>query len=50
LRTDGKPAALEPLQPLSRRMRVAGAILFGVPGFFTPRVLLPDLAPAGSPA
>jgi NTE family protein len=44
-----EPAALEPFQPLSRRMHVAGAILFGVPGFFAPRVLLPDLAPAGSP-
>jgi NTE family protein len=45
---DVMPAAMEPFQPFVARMHVANAIAFGIPGFFTPRVPPPFLAPPGS--
>ena len=47
---DGVPAAFEPFQPFIARMYVANAMAFGIPGFFTPRIPPPFLAPAGTEA
>jgi len=41
-------AWLEPLRPMLGRMSIATVATFGIPGFFKPRDLLPDLAPSGS--
>ena len=44
------PSALDPMRPAFNRLSAAGAATFGVPGFFSPRVPPPFLAPEGSPA
>jgi NTE family protein len=42
------PAALEPVRPALNRFSAAGAATFGVPGFFSPRLPPPYLAPDGT--
>ncbi|QBR01755.1 patatin-like phospholipase family protein [Paraburkholderia pallida] len=42
-------SSLDTMRPLFNLYSAASAISFGVPGFFTPRMLSPLLAPEGSP-
>ena len=43
------PAWLEPLRPMMGRLNFATVATWGIPGFFKPRSLPPDLATSGSP-
>jgi NTE family protein len=43
------PAFLEPLRPMLGRLNFATVAAWGIPGFFKPRTVLPDLAQSGSP-
>ena len=43
------PAWLESMRPMLGRMSIATVATFGIPGFFKPRGLFPDLAQSGSP-
>lgn len=42
------PSSLDLMRPLVNRASAASAAVFGVPGFFTPRMPPPQLAPKGS--
>ncbi len=46
---DELPAWLEPLRPLMGKLNFATVATWGIPGFFKPRAIPPDLAAAGSP-
>jgi NTE family protein len=43
------PAFLEPLRPMLGRLNFATVATWGIPGFFQPRSVPPDLATSGSP-
>jgi NTE family protein len=43
------PAWLEPMRPILGRLNFAHVATWGIPGFFKPHSLLPDLAVSGSP-
>jgi NTE family protein len=43
------PAWLEPIRPRLGRLNFVTVAAWGIPGFFKPRPLLPDLATSGSP-
>jgi NTE family protein len=43
------PTGFEQMRPLMNRLSTASAFAFGVPAFFTPRLVPPFLAPDGSP-
>jgi NTE family protein len=43
------PAFLESMRPMFGRMSIASVATFGIPGFFSPRTLPPQLASGGSP-
>ncbi len=43
------PSFLEFLRPMMGRMSIASIATFGIPGFFSPRSILPHLAQSGSP-
>jgi NTE family protein len=43
------PAWLEPMRPMLGRLNFATVATWGIPGFFRPRSLPPDLATSGSP-
>jgi NTE family protein len=43
------PAWLEPMRPMLGRLNFATVAAWGIPGFFKPRSILPDLATSGSP-
>jgi NTE family protein len=43
------PAWLETMRPMLGRMSIATVATFGIPGFFTPRPLPPQLAGSGTP-
>ncbi len=42
------PAAMDFARPMMNRMAAAGAMFFGIPGFFTPRMPPPQFAPEGT--
>jgi len=42
------PSGMDFLRPLMNRMSAASAAAFGIPGFFSPRPVLPYFAPEGS--
>jgi len=42
------PAAMDPMRPMLDQMSTASAFVFGVPGFFSPRMVPPFLALDGS--
>jgi len=42
------PALLDPLRPMLDHLSAASVAMFGIPGFFTPRVPPPFFAPSGS--
>lgn len=42
------PAGFDMMRPLMNQFSTASAMMFGVPGFFTPRAMPPFLAPDGS--
>lgn len=42
------PSSLEELRPALSRMTFAATAMFGISGFFTPRIMPPWMAPAGS--
>jgi NTE family protein len=42
------PASIDSMRPLFDQVSTASALVFGVPGFFTPRMVPPFLAPDGS--
>jgi len=42
------PDAMDFARPMMNRMAAASAMFFGIPGFFTPRVPPPQLAPEGT--
>jgi NTE family protein len=42
------PASIDSMRPLLDQVSTASALVFGVPGFFTPRMVPPFLAPDGS--
>jgi NTE family protein len=44
------PAWLEPMRPMLGKLNFATVATWGIPGFFKPRSLPPDLATSGSPA
>jgi NTE family protein len=43
------PAWLEPMRPMMGRLNFATVATWGIPGFFKPRSMHPDLAQSGSP-
>jgi NTE family protein len=43
------PAWFEPMRPILSRLNFATVASWGIPGFFKPRALPPDLATSGSP-
>jgi NTE family protein len=43
------PAWLEPMRPMLSRVNFATVATWGIPGFFKPRSIPPDLATSGSP-
>jgi NTE family protein len=43
------PAFLEPMRPMLSRVNFATVATWGIPGFFKPRSIPPDLATSGSP-
>jgi NTE family protein len=43
------PSFLEFLRPMMGRMSIASIATFGIPGFFSPRSIVPHLAQSGSP-
>jgi NTE family protein len=43
------PAWLDPMRPMVDHLSAASVAMFGIPGFFTPRVPPPFFAPSGSP-
>jgi NTE family protein len=43
------PAWLEPMRPMFSRVNFATVAAWGIPGFFKPRAIPPDLATSGSP-
>jgi NTE family protein len=43
------PAWMEPLRPMLGRINFATVATWGIPGFFKPRTVPPNLAPSGSP-
>jgi NTE family protein len=43
------PAWLEPMRPMLGKLNFATVASWGIPGFFKPRALPPDLATSGSP-
>jgi NTE family protein len=42
------PAAMDFARPMMNQMAAAGAMFFGIPGFFTPRMPPPQFAPEGT--
>ncbi len=44
------PATLDPVRPAFNRLNAASVAIFGVPGFFVPRIPAPVFAPEGSKA
>jgi len=42
------PSSLDPIRPAFNRLSAAGTVTFGVPGFFSPRMPPPFLAPEGT--
>ena len=42
------PPSLDPMRPLFNLYSAASAVAFGIPGFFTPRMVSPFLAPEGA--
>ncbi|RZF27921.1 patatin-like phospholipase family protein [Paraburkholderia sp. UYCP14C] len=42
------PASLDPMRPFFNAMGAASAVMMGVPGFFSPRIPPPFMAPEGS--
>ncbi len=43
------PAWMEPLRPALGKLNFATVATWGIPGFFKPRAVPPDMAPSGSP-
>ncbi len=44
------PDAMDVARPMMNRMAAASALFFGIPGFFVPRMPVPQLAPEGTVA
>ncbi len=44
------PATMDAARPMMNRMAAASALFFGIPGFFAPRIPVPQLAPEGTMA
>ena len=42
------PSSLEVMRPMMNRMSAAAAVVFGIPGFFSPRVVPPYMAAPGT--